>query len=210
MHDINKGAEPASLTTYRQLTDVVYDGPNFTNIKNDIRSSLLIEQGYTCAYCMNRIKFTNMKVEHWACQQRNSCLQLSYQNLLGCCNGNEGSGPQNQTCDTKKGNLDLSYSPADRLHSVSNIVMYASDGMISSSDSDFNKELNSVLNLNYHRLKSNREAVIKAVKNALNKKAGKRSKVEIKKLIKVHNQKNANNEFKPFYGAVINYLESKL
>lgn len=210
MYDINKGGEPASLTIYRQLPGAVYDGPNFTNVKDDIRNHLLLEQGHTCAYCMSRINFTNMKVEHWACQQRNSNLQLSYQNLLGCCNGNEGTSPNNQTCDTKKGNLDLSYSPADRQHSVSNIVRYSSDGGISSSDFAFNIELNSVLNLNYYRLRENRKSVLQAVQTQLNNKAGSRTKVEIRKLIQVYEQKNANNQFKPYYGAVISYLNSKL
>ncbi len=210
MYDINKGVEPASLTMYRQLPNAEYDGPNFTNVKDDIRNHLLIEQGHTCAYCMNRINVTNMKVEHWACQQRNSDLQLSYQNLLGCCNGNEGTSPKNQTCDTRKGNSDISYSPADRRHLVSNIVKYSSDGVISSSDANFDRELNLVLNLNHHRLKENRKSVLQVVQKKLNNKAGKRSKEEIKKLIQFYHQKDANSQFKPFYGAVIKYLELKI
>lgn len=48
---IRKGDEPRSLTLYRKSAYAYYDGCN----KNDIRDSLLKEQGYLCAYCMRRM-----------------------------------------------------------------------------------------------------------------------------------------------------------
>jgi uncharacterized protein (TIGR02646 family) len=210
MYDITKGIEPNSLTAYKMLPDAQYDGPDFKPVKDDVRSQVLLEQGFTCAYCMQRISPAQTKIEHWACQDRNPNFQLSYQNLLGCCKGNEGSSPKGQTCDTKKGNSDLKYSPADPMHMILNRIRYAGDGMISSPDPDFDIELNTVLNLNYARLKSNRHAAIKSVQKKLNNKEGTRNKAVIQRLIEKYKMKNADNKFTPFYGAIIGYLHSKI
>jgi uncharacterized protein (TIGR02646 family) len=116
MLEIEKQKEPTVLTTYRTQPDAQYDGPEFTPVKAQIRLSLLAEQGYLCAYCMQRINEKNMKVKHWACQTAHPDKQLSYRNLLACCKGNEGSSPRDQTCDTKKGDSPLTYSPANSSH----------------------------------------------------------------------------------------------
>jgi uncharacterized protein (TIGR02646 family) len=141
MHEINKSKEPNSLKHYRAQPGAEYDGPDFTPVKADIRSSLLAEQGYVCAYCMERIGEDNTKIEHWACQHANPAQQLSYKNLLACCKGNEGSKPRDQTCDTKKGGRQLTYSPANKSHQINQKISYLRNGEIKSDETKFNDEL---------------------------------------------------------------------
>jgi len=210
MYEVKKGKEPNSLTSYKRLPGAIYDGPNFTSVKADIRSKLLNEQGYTCAYCMQRISIGEMKVEHWAPQDRHPNLQLTYQNLLGCCKGNEGHRINAQTCDTRKANSTLRYSPANANDRINGRIKYSGDGTIKSSEADFDLDLNRVLNLNYTRLKSNRNAAINTIQKLLNNKQGVRNKDSIKKLIIKVNGRNSENMLQPFYGVMITYLTSKL
>jgi uncharacterized protein (TIGR02646 family) len=213
MFEIIKGNEPTSLTAYRMQPDADYDGPHFTPVKNDIREQMLREQGATCAYCMQRISLKNMKVEHWEPQKHaNSSVtsRLSYQNLLGCCKGNEGEGPNDQTCDTKKANSFLKYSPARAEHRISSRCDYSGDGRVGSKDIEFDLQLNQVLNLNYTKLVARRRAAIDSVREKLNLKKGTRTKDEIRKLIDSVSLVNDKCAYQPFYGVMIKYLKSKL
>jgi uncharacterized protein (TIGR02646 family) len=209
MFEILKGNEPVSLTAYRMQPDADYDGPQFTPVKNDIREQTLREQGATCAYCMQRIYLGKMKVEHWK-PQRIAALRLSYKNLLGCCMGNEGEGPNDQTCDTKKADSLLKYSPAEAEHMTSTRCDYSGDGKISSKDTEFDLQLNQVLNLNYTKLVKYRSAAIDSVRQKLHQKEGTCSKNDIRKLIESVSTVNDRSAHKPFYGTMINYLQKKL
>lgn len=211
---INKGKEPDSLTEYKTQPEAQYDGPHFTAVKEDIRAALLAEQGYICAYCQQRINKDNMKVEHWACQSHHADKQLSYKNLLGCCEGLEGENKKHQTCDTRKANMSLKYSPAQQQHQINSRVYYLSNGIIKSKEADFDRQLNDVLNLNStfqnNRLVKNREAAIKTIKSQLNRSQGTRTKADIKRLMTKVHARNTDNMFKPFYGVMLHYLEKKL
>lgn len=210
MKAINKKSEPNSLTKYRLQPNATYDGPNFTPIKNDIRVSLLIEQGYICAYCMRRISISNMKVEHWACQHANPTLQLSYKNLLGCCNGNEGNPPKDQTCDTSKGGQLLSYSPSESTHRIESKVMFSLDGRILSDDVGFDEELNTVLNLNHARLKRNRELQLEALQGQLNHKQGRRTRQELQSMFTTYNSVDSTGKFREYCGMFTWYLKKRI
>lgn len=210
MKEIRKNPEPNSLTQYRLQQDAIYDGPNFTTVKNDIRHSLLVEQGYICAYCMRRISMGTMKVEHWACQHANSPLQLSYKNLLGCCKGNEGESPKDQTCDTKKGSQALSYSPSENRHRVESKIHYTLDGHILSSDIKYNSEINTVLNLNQARLKRNREIQLETLHEQLNRKPGNRTRQELQHLFDIYNSVDASGKYKEYCNIFTWYLKRRL
>lgn len=210
MHIIIKNTEPPSLTLYRAIPNSIYDGPHFTAVKDDIRAQLLMEQGHICAYCNQRIKLENMKVEHWASQSNNSNLQLAYSNMLGCCKGGEGSPFKKQTCDTRKGNDKIKYSPANYSHHLKIKISYLADGTIQSSDTDFDSDINEKLNLNIEVMKSNRAAARITIQKLLNEKSGKRSKDSIRKLLGVVISKNEKNMCRPFYGIMESYLSTKL
>ncbi len=102
MKQIKKGREPDSLLAHRKKSHANYD--NFKE-KDDLRDSLMKEQGYICCYCMQRIapNAEKMKIEHRQSQKRHPELQLDYQNLLASCKGNEGKAKHLQHCDTSKG-----------------------------------------------------------------------------------------------------------
>ncbi len=86
---------------------------------------------------MKRISFDEMKVEHFKCQYSFTHLQLDYTNLLGCCMGNEGNRPVNQTCDTRKGSKALNFSPIDS--NFERLIDYNSSGKLNSTDPTFNQ-----------------------------------------------------------------------
>lgn len=162
MRCITKGAEPPSLTSHRQTAQCDYD--NFQD-KPALRHALVTEQRGLCCYCMGRIHNGpgTMKIEHWQCQSRYGADQLSYRNLLGACLGGDGQPPNLQHCDTRKGDLDLQWNPADPAHHVETRLRYEVDGSIRSDEPAFDDQLSTMLNLNLPRLKNNRRSVLTAV-----------------------------------------------
>jgi hypothetical protein len=114
---------------------------------------------------MGRIRngHNTMKVEHWRCQDRYPGERLRYRNLLGACLGKEGQPPHLQHCDTRKGNSDLQWNPAEPAHHIETHIRYDPDGSIRSDDGAFDTQLNEVLNLNLAVLKNNRKSVFDAV-----------------------------------------------
>ena len=162
MRAITKGAEPPTLTAHRQTEHCDYD--NYAD-KDTLRHALVSEQRGLCCYCMGRIRNgpTTMKIEHWRCRRHNREEQLAYRNLLGACPGGEGQPPHLQHCDTRKGDRDLRWNPADLSHHVETRLRYEADGSIRSDEGDFNVELDEVLNLNLPLLRNNRKGVLDAV-----------------------------------------------
>jgi uncharacterized protein (TIGR02646 family) len=162
VRSIAKGAEPPSLTAHRLTPHSGYD--NYAD-KDALRYALVTEQRGLCCYCMGRIKNgpDTMKIEHWRSQSRHSAEQLNYRNLLGACMGGHRQPPGLQHCDTRKGDRDLRWNPADPAHHIDTRIRYELDGSIRSNDPDFDAELDEVLNLNLVLLRNNRKAVWIAV-----------------------------------------------
>ncbi|MCD9496843.1 retron system putative HNH endonuclease [Photobacterium carnosum] len=209
MKKIVKGRSPRLLTQYKAQPNAIYDGPNFTPIvKDKIKDQLLEEQGFLCAYCMKRIKSSKMKVEHFRCQHNFSTLQLDYNNLLGCCNGNEGNPPSNQTCDTRKGSRYVNYSPVD--NGFENHISYASSGRITSNDPIFEEQINDILNLNFKRLIDNRKAALAGLKSTLDSRSGTRTAAELKTFLEKYRSKNKKGEYNEYIGVLTDYLEKKI
>ena len=162
MRAIIKGTEPASLTEHRHANPEDYEG---YRDKNTLRNALLNEQRGICCYCMRCIRneHNKMKVEHWQCQERHPADCLSYRNLLGVCQGSEGQPRHLQHCDTRKGNRDLMWNPAESTHRIEARIRYASDGTIKSDNQAFDAELDTVLNLNIALLKRSRKATLDGI-----------------------------------------------
>lgn len=162
MRAITKGVEPASLTAHRQGAHCDYE--NYAD-KDALRHALVAEQRGICCYCMRRIHNgpTTMKIEHWRCQSRYPAEQLNYRNLLGACLGGDGQPPGLQHCDTRKGDRDLRWNPADPAHRIETRLRYELDGSIRSDDAQFDAELVDVVNLNLPILKNNRKKVLDAM-----------------------------------------------
>ena len=161
MRAISKGSEPESLRKHRNARHSDYG--NYA-AKDELREALVAEQRGLCCYCMGRIRpqIGSMKIEHWQSQASRK-RQLDYGNLLGACLGGEGQPGYLQHCDTRKGDRNLRWNPADPLHYIEERIRYESDGLISADDVDFNQQLNEVLNLNLRLLRNNRKGVLLAV-----------------------------------------------
>ena len=166
MRNIIKGREPRSLTEHRTQANADYD--NY-NQKNDLRQSLVREQKGLCCYCMSRIRpdRNHMKIEHWQCQDNYPQKQLDYSNLLGACLGGQGQPRRDQHCDTRKGNSDISFNPADPSCDVERMFKFMGNGRIEAIDPAIDREINEILNLNWYRLVENRKAVLDSFKQRL-------------------------------------------
>lgn len=209
---IKKQSEPAALLAYRKQPDSCYDGAHFTSVKDAVRSSLLEEQGYLCAYCMVSLEDDRQKVkiEHWQSQSDYPERQLDYKNMLVVCKGNEGCGIASQHCDTRKGNQKLSINPAEPSHSVEEKIKHLGNGRLTVDEPTLDDELNQVLNLNYHRLQENRKEVIRAVQQVLSKGRGTVTTVQLKKLLQAWQTTDVNGKKKSFCGTATYYLNKKL
>ncbi|MGK3114414.1 retron system putative HNH endonuclease [Candidatus Pantoea formicae] len=212
MIKINKLGEPPKLLRYRMQPGATFDGPNFTLVKSDIRKQLLKEQGFVCAYCMRRINddVTTTKIEHWVARTVNPSRQLDYKNLLACCDGHKGSEPKYQTCDTKKGDANLTFNPSEPSHNIDNQVNFKSSGKISSNNTIFNDEISDVLNLNHHRLVQNRAIVLEELQNYLGRSNGQRTKAELQHMISEWSTRNHHGYFREYYGLVIYDLKVRV
>lgn len=166
MRAITKEAEPSSLTLYRAQNNppgkrAFQDYPD----KSNLREQLIREQKGLCCYCMGRIENDplTMKVDHFQCQDRYQDGRLTYSNLLGVCSGAKGMPKAQQHCDSRKGDLDLLWSPANSAHAIESRILYLADGEIKSADEVFNAQLNDVLGLNLKFMRNNRKAVLDSV-----------------------------------------------
>lgn len=235
---ITKGREPAELVKYKKNgcsdTDFGFDGVNMP--KAVVRTQLLKEQGYLCAYCMRRLidDHTKVKIEHY--EPRNSVNELDYNNLLAVCNGDVELQQKTltkvrrvscvpMTCDSAKDNTKISISPLDKV--AMEWILY-NDGRISIDKScpqydDYTKDLD-VLNLNYEltalysreKIPGNliraRAALYRELKNSFKKACTKGTKKAVrdymKKIERLSKNKNANGEYIEFVG-VYQYFVKK-
>ncbi len=209
MRAIQKGTEPQELREYREPLYAYFDGLPL-DVKNLIREQLLCEQGYLCAYCMQFIEKNAMKIDHWHSKRRYQHEQLDYDNMLGVCKGKEGGRPTHQTCDTRKGDRDLKYNPADPAHEIEKCVRYLPNGKIESDETDFNAELNDVLNLNHSRLITYRRGVSALVADKLNPITGPHSASEIQRLLDEWALPNRDGKLREYCGVAVYLLNKRL
>ena len=124
MKYIVKSESPASLEAYKITEGACYNNiPQ--NVKEDVRQSLVSEQGGLCSYCGKRILSDyHSVIEHLLPKglKQYSHLQLEYNNLLCSCDGGESdrTGKTKSEkrkfpsfCDDKKNNRILSLTPLD-------------------------------------------------------------------------------------------------
>ena len=165
---IKKSVGPRQLIEYRKSTpDASYDGLP-SDIKEEIKTYLLKEQGCICAYCMSRIKTATTHIEHYIPQKPEAIGRLSdldYRNMLGVCPGNEGTPYKTQTCDSHRKNMSLTVNPL--VKSTIDTIRYSSSGHIESTNIEINKDLNETLNLNLRILVDNRKSALDKLKREL-------------------------------------------
>jgi len=213
MKHIEKGKPPKSLTDYKSTPNATYEGCD----KDNIRVHLITEQGAVCAYCMVRIskewnqdlRKPKCEIEHFESQDMVPEKSLDYKNMLGVCNGNAGQPEKLQHCDTKKGNQPLSPLLNPLSKNIERYILYSSNGRIKSNDEVLDRQLNEVLNLNMQNLVKARKDKLDMAINRLRAINPKKDwKVaDLKKELKNWAERNTKNEFEPYCGIVIYFIE---
>lgn len=156
----------SALRNYFQAKKEKVDWYDNTFDKAAVKTSLVIEQGYLCAYCMQRIEDDHTtKLEHWEDQaslkklkekgekekltkkeEKEKLENLSkifdYDNIFAVCKGSlhDNKGKQ-QHCDSSrsKGNRELTLKPSDK-RTLQN-VKYSSNGRIYAACAITNMEI---------------------------------------------------------------------
>ena len=217
MITIRKRPEPSSLTHFRSMGGKKFDDLD-AKTKDEVRESLLLEQGYICAYCMKRIgrdrdeegRCNDVKIEHvvprseTSRSKRTEMMELDYGNLVAVC---KGATNGIMHCDTSKGNTLISLHPCNE--DVECSVKYGlKDGTISSTNNAWNKDLNDEgkLNLNHPTLKLNRVAALNGLQKALNK-TGKWSRSGLERWVERLDEDTVKVEY---VGIMKYYLKKKL
>lgn len=219
MKHIAKNKEPKELTTYRSTPKANYDSAP----KPVIRKSLIEEQGYICAYCMQRIgedwdanlnKYKT-EIEHYKSQHRHPELTLIYNNMLGVCNGNAKKPNHLIHCDKKKSEFDtshdLSVNPLDRRCETE--IKFLKNGKIYSDIPEIEYDLNEILNLNEQNLMNNRQLAIQtAFQNLISVHGNSTKKWNVAnvKKEKAKWEKQTEGKFRPYCQAVIYHLNKKI
>ena len=218
---IKKSNPPSSLTQALTNTTLCYDDLS-AEIKSDIKKSLLAEQGYICAYCMQRIgldtgeagektRSEQITIEHYAAQSSASGFPLDtdYMNMLGVCSGVfqsiKNSNKHVQTCDKHRGNTPLTVNPQDE--STISQIKYKTSGEIYSDNSAINNDLNITLNLNSSEAftKANRREVINYVYKTVQNAGGKSMRILLELKAK-YERRNSKGELTPFCGAALYFI----
>lgn len=217
------------LEDFVRIPGVTYDDNRLP--KQELKASLLKEQGYLCAYCMSRISKETMKVEHWWPQksdtegkelsaeekEKERLLSIDYKNMLAVCMGNEKHPKNEQHCDTRKGNKHLLYNPSNSQDHNRLKIYYLRSGEIASEDAAFYAQLGSkeerkagVLNLNCPKFINNRAAVINALLKALHKLPQQASKGKISAILKNWKEPDSSGRLKEYAGVAIYFLTKRL
>ncbi|NJO01057.1 MAG: TIGR02646 family protein [Bacteroidia bacterium] len=170
--------EPQSLRDYRNNTpNAVYDGGNFDT--QALKTALLKEQGYLCAYCLGKIGLElgannkpKVEVEHVKPRKKYPKDELDYNNMVAVCNGLSEIYPDKvkvHHCDKTQGsegkmNGMVELKKLNPLHKASSedLIGYNLNGKIKSFklDPDVEHDLNTALNLNNDSLMKNRRVII--------------------------------------------------
>lgn len=216
---IKKGPPPRSLVEFRQREGASYDSVDFP--RKDVLRALLQEQGGLCAYCMARIKKSNIQIEHWIPQSgeyytdqytQEECdrLAVDYQNMLGVCSGKEGRANKFTTCDEHRKNLRIKIDP--RQQWMVDSLQYKWDGSILSTDKDLSDDISETLNLNEATLVANRRSAWEACEDAMRRqrKTGTWTKTMIRKQITRYEGRDENGDRLPYAGIVLYWLKKKL
>jgi len=163
-----KGPEPGSLEELRQTPGATWKHSVHGDQREDIRASLLNDQGAVCAYCQRRIENSNksMRIEHWLARSKNAEQQFVWTNLLGVCLGTpKQEGDEDEPadgafhCDLSRKNHSLFLHPVEGFQTdPRDFLTYRADGHVGSGDAKATHDIR-ILNLNASQLVRARKAL---------------------------------------------------
>lgn len=170
MKYIEKQSPPQSFKRYSSNRRASFEdlSKNHVTIKQELRASLVEEQGYICCYCGCRINNDDAKVEHLKSRHKYSKLQLEYNNLLASCDGGQSKRSKGKEypscCDDHKNHKDINVHPL--LPDCESRFIFDEEGDIICSPDDIEaKEAIEILNLKSPALKNRRKATIAGYKD---------------------------------------------
>lgn len=160
---------PAKLLEHRKQGGRYGDLPH--DAKEQIRATLLRDQGFLCCYCMRSIqpeRGHRVRIEHHQSQSRTGERDLDWDNLLAACSGadktrsrdeNDGAARKvpwaQQTCDYRKGDSPITINP---LTSNVDAIGYLANGRVLHPNEELQQDIDERLNLNVDFLMDARKA----------------------------------------------------
>lgn len=204
MRKIVKEPEPQAWREFRNTPGVLYEA------KPELREALIREQGYICAYCMQRISLDReTHIEHMKSRKEHPDLQLVYQNMVLCCAGNTKGHVH---CDNCKGERNITFDLfSDMFINTLSYSVNANAVTIKSCNPAWDKEINDILNLNCNVLKINRQQVLNAVITTLGeKKDWNKNLRKLQQLRDKWNTKDATGRYNAFCGVVVWFLNRRI
>lgn len=204
MRKIVKGLEPLAWREFRNTPGVKYEA------KPELRDALIQEQGYICAYCMQRISLDGKThIEHMKSRSKHPELILDYQNMVLCCSGRTCGVSH---CDNHKDNEDITFDLfSEAFINTLSYHIQSRSVAIKSSNPIWDKEINDILNLNCSILGINRKQVLDAVITVLGK--NKDWNKDLRKLQELRNHwdtKDVSGKYKAFCGMVVWFLDRRI
>ena len=123
--------------------------------------------------------------------------------------GGHGNSKEYQHCDTRKNDEIIKFNPSNPHHKNLLKIYYDRNGLISSEDDEFNKDLNEVLNLNLELFKNNRKAVLLQLYESFSKVKRNATKKDCEeRLLKFSKPKNG--MLPEYCGIAIYYINKKM
>ncbi len=179
--------------------------------KKELQDTLIEEQGYICAYCNRRIHKgppeddEQLRIDHLEPKDTHKDKVFDYYNLVGCCYGDQRekgreTPPRSPHCDVSKDNYTIPSILFPTEVTCEQIVVFSSEGELSSTDSDVNHALQTTLNLNCEKLTVPRKNVITPFADF------DFQSEEVNTLITEYQTPNVDGELEPFCGVIIGYL----
>ena len=164
MIKINKSKAPNCLEKLRNDPHSNYDSLSQNKICNEeVRMLLHTDQNGLCAYCQRKFESITF-IEHYVAQSdsvRGKELELSYSNFLGVCSGNyyidRKTGKKIVFCSVNRGSSKLTINPEKE--SDIDTLSYDDENRIKSTDPIFQKELDTILKLNFDELCRDRQSI---------------------------------------------------
>jgi uncharacterized protein (TIGR02646 family) len=199
MKHIQKQSEPENFKKWKEEGPRVYSGLS-GNLKNEVKKSLMTEQGYICCYCESSLVENDSHIEHVKPKNPNAYpeLDLDYQNMHCSCLDEKKGYPLH--CGPKKGNWydeQLFISPLDA--NCETRFKFIIDGsIIDTANKNDNAAVETIarLGLDIPKLKALRKTVIDQFNST------DITNEELKTFVNDYLKKDADQKWKPYWTTI--------
>lgn len=136
-------------------------GKDGREYKKDFTTDLIVEQGYICCYCEQKLNASDCHIEHLIPQSKDiySKYLFEYKNLLCSCQLELLKG-EPRHCGNSKENYIIPITPL--MKNCESKFKYTEDGQIQYTDKDSNVTIQ-ILNLDIDKLNKLRESAIDSI-----------------------------------------------